>query len=206
MRTTMGRHMNDEHINDASKKERAWQYLQEIGAGERHFNEIESKYRALASTWLLAAFAGMGFVATTFGLPVSREIVIFAISLAGAIGIQLLWMVDLLGYHHLLAAYFLERLRIEAAHPDVPQIGRNMLRQGIVETRVKLFYFGCSVALLPFGIGTLLASCEIASARIIGAMLALATICGSAVLWKRSRNAWLLEEVKRLEEPATDSG
>jgi len=67
----------------------AWSYLKELGVGERHFNEVESKYRALASTWLPAAFEGMGFIATSNNLPVPKETVVFAISVAGTVGIEL---------------------------------------------------------------------------------------------------------------------
>jgi hypothetical protein len=186
-------------MSTEEKNNSAWDYLKEIGVGERHFNEIESKYRALASTWLLASFAGMGFVATSVGLPLSKEIVIFAISLAGTCGIQLLWVVDLLAYHHLLAAYYLEGLKIEASDPHLPQIGWNIWKQGIVETRLKLFYAGCSVALLPFGLGALLASYKHTELTgLIGVALVLVAICCSTLLWKKSTNAWLYTEVDKI--------
>lgn len=131
----------------------AWEQLKQIGESERHFNELERTYRALASTWLLATFAGMGFVFEATGLPVQREAVVYAISIAGSIGIQLIWVVDLLAYHKLLQAFFIEGLRIELENPEFPQARWNMRDFAhSVEERVMLFYFGCSVAPLPFGV------------------------------------------------------
>ena len=40
----------------------AWDVLKELGESERHFNNLETEYRKLASIWLLAGFAGIGFV------------------------------------------------------------------------------------------------------------------------------------------------
>src|ERR1041384_3845978 len=40
----------------------AWDILRELGASERHFNNLEAEYRTLASIWLLAGFSGAGFI------------------------------------------------------------------------------------------------------------------------------------------------
>jgi hypothetical protein len=48
--------------------ENVWHFVTEIGLNERHFNQLQSSYRTLASQWLLAAFAGIGFViSSNFG-------------------------------------------------------------------------------------------------------------------------------------------
>ncbi len=36
--------------------------LKGLGNAERHFNDLETEYRKVASIWLLARFAGMGFI------------------------------------------------------------------------------------------------------------------------------------------------
>lgn len=173
-----------------------WRHIQTIGEAERHFNDVESKYRALVSTWLLAAFAGMGFLAGTDGLPVPQEVAIFAIALAGSLGIQLLWVVDLLAYHRLLSAYYLEGLRIEARHPELPQVRWNMWRQGVVEARVKLFYAGCSTILLPFGLVAVVQETGLASGyALLAAALTGIPLAASVVLWRNTDNAWLRSEV-----------
>jgi hypothetical protein len=177
----------------------AWKYLVEIGQAERHFNVIESTYRGLASTWLLASFAGMGFAVNSTSLPVPRGIVIFAISVAGSLGVQLLWVVDLLAYHHLLAAYFLEGLRIEDHDRTLPQVRWKMWEQGIVERRVKMFYAGCSLVLLPFGLVAVFTSQNLGYGRAFAVLLSAAVpVILVGILWSRSWNAWLYEAVKQI--------
>ena len=41
--------------------EQLWNAYCELGKREQHFNNIQTRYRALASTWALAALAGIGF-------------------------------------------------------------------------------------------------------------------------------------------------
>lgn len=42
--------------------ELSWDILRELESAERHLNHLETDYRRLASIWLLAGFAGMGFI------------------------------------------------------------------------------------------------------------------------------------------------
>jgi len=42
-----------------------WNFYIELGLMERHFNEIQAGYRRLASTWMLAVLAAIGFVLST---------------------------------------------------------------------------------------------------------------------------------------------
>ena len=66
----------------------AWDVLKELGNSERHFNNLEAEYRKLASIWLLAGFAGMGFILKENPqMAVPREIALVAIGLAASIGI-----------------------------------------------------------------------------------------------------------------------
>ena len=39
-----------------------WAMIVEIGLNERHFNQLQTSYRTLASTWLLGLFAAAGFL------------------------------------------------------------------------------------------------------------------------------------------------
>lgn len=184
-----------------------WAYLQEIGTNERHFNQIESTYRGLASTWVLASFAGMGWFATTAASAyVPHALGVFAISVAGSLGVQLLWLVDLLAYHHLLAAYFLEGLRLEFRNPALPQARWNMWKQGIVERRVKVFYAGCSLVTLPFGVtATVLSNDVTSSQRVAILVVAAVPVLMTVLLWRKSSNRWLADAVAAMErEPATE--
>ena len=107
----------------------------------------------------------------------------------------MLWVVDLLAYHHLLSAYFLEGLRIEAYHPELPQIRWNMWEQGIVERRIKLFYAGCSLAPIPFGAGALFSFADNYPALLLLTSL---PVILTLALWKKSHNSWLQKAVKEL--------
>jgi hypothetical protein len=133
--------------------DRVWAMLVELGAIERHFNDLENRYRGLASTWLLATFAAVGFVLSTqtLELPFDRELAVVALGLAGATGITLLWNLDLMVCHQLLDAAFFEGLRLERECPWLPPVRQNMMRtqgnRGVLP-RVVWFYIGASAVLL----------------------------------------------------------
>src|SRR5258708_7592134 len=135
-----------------------WSMMQEFGLTERHFNEMESRYRALASTWLLATFAGIGYVAAHghLGVKLNLWIVIAIIGLAGALGIGLLWNLDLLVYHQLLDVSFEEARKLEEIYKWLPPTRTRMIElmpgSGVLR-RVVLFYIaGVDVLLSIVGI------------------------------------------------------
>jgi hypothetical protein len=72
----------------------------ELGQIERSHSNNQTSYRMLASTWMLAAFAGIGFMISSkeFSFDIPKEVFILAIALAGGIGLGLLWILDLLFY------------------------------------------------------------------------------------------------------------
>src|SRR5690348_7673278 len=78
----------------------------EYGAYERHFNQMQSGCRRLASTWLLAAFGGIGYaVRKEFNSDViASGTAVSLIALASGTGIFLLWLLDVVVYHRLLVA------------------------------------------------------------------------------------------------------
>ncbi len=144
--------------------ETIWSIAQEIGNSERHFNQLQHQYRALASAWTLAMFAGIQYLLSNWGaLPLPSGVLLALIGLAGAIGMTQLWSLDLRVYHQLLEAYFVEGLKLEADHPWLPQIRTRMLatqetRASGVLSRVVWFYIvGNSIALLIATAGAVLA-------------------------------------------------
>lgn len=146
-----------EYIDD-EKFERVWKVFTEFGITERHFNELESRYRNLASTWLLAVFAGFGFIITKepIGVPFDRLLAITGIGIVGSIGIMLIWNLDLMVYHKLLTAVFEEGLDLEDNYPWLPQVRHNMMElhkgEG-VEPRVVWFYLAGNSILLTISGG-----------------------------------------------------
>ena len=142
----------------------AWEILKELGESERHFNSLEAQYRTLASIWLLAGFAGIGFLLKQDpGIAVPRELAIGGVGLAVSIGIFLLWIVDLLVYHRLLDACFSEAKNIERAHPELPQVrssmGRSQRGGRVVTTRLRWFYIALTAAPLVFSMPFVVSWC-----------------------------------------------
>ena len=146
-------------LNDEEYK-RIWSIYRELGVLERHFNNLQARYRALASTWLLAALAGAGFVLSEKrNLLIPRELIIAGIGVGGSIGIYLLWVLDLLVYHRLLDAAFIEASNLETTHKWLPQIRNNMRRLlgGKGLSLVVWFYVaGTEVMALVGGVGLFL--------------------------------------------------
>ena len=112
-----------------NERERIFKAYCELGQIERSHSNIQSSYRTLASTWMLAAFAGIGVVISTkgeFAFPIPRELLL-VVTLAGAVGLGLLWVLDLLFYQRLLDAAYIEAKDLEDRHRWLPQ-PRNTMR------------------------------------------------------------------------------
>jgi len=137
------------------KIDRAWGYLCKITESENHFNDLVFRIRALSSTWLLASFAGIGFILTRdFDIGVTKPLLTLGISILAAFGLILLWMMDILVYQNLLAANFEEGLNIENDFPDLPQIRHKMVAsqpKGSVRTRIVWFHIAMIVGALTPG-------------------------------------------------------
>ena len=82
---------------------RVWEFIKSCDDREKHFNDLQNRYRVLASTWFLATFAGMGFaLTTTLQGAIPRDGILSVIATAGIVGLTMLWVVDVLVYHDLL--------------------------------------------------------------------------------------------------------
>lgn len=134
-----------------------WAILAELGVQERHFNDLESRYRTLASTWLLATFAGLGVIATQeVYIPFPREVLMAIVAFAGSTGIFLLWNLDIMVYHKLLDACFLAGVLLENDAKWVPKFRTEMLQSapktGGVLRRIVFFYIGSITAVATLGV------------------------------------------------------
>jgi hypothetical protein len=171
----------------------AWEVLKELGVTERHFNQLEAEYRKLASIWLLAAFAGMGFVLKeNLHLAVPAEIALVAIGLAASVGIFLLWIVDLLVYHQLLDACFTKAKEIEKKYrQQLPQVraGMEHTQSGgkVVTTKLRWFYILLTSAPVVFSVPLFVLWCQKQSgttaAWIAGAAAAVYLGVISGIIW-----------------------
>lgn len=132
-----------------------WDMYKSLTEQCAHFNSLESTYRSLTSTWLLATFGGIGFVLQEqASLKLYVPYLIAAIAFAGAAGVLLLWLLDLGVYHKLLSSAFSEQLRLEKQNPWLPQVAHKMMetQKGIgVVPRVVWFYIGTYSALAGIG-------------------------------------------------------
>jgi hypothetical protein len=137
-----------------SDDEFAWQKICDLRDSEEHFNGIKAKCRTLASTWLLAAFAAMGFmISEEISISIPVEVVILGLGLAAASGMLLLWVLDLLVYHRLLDAYFIEAVSLEQNYPQLPQVRQQMIAsmpRGQTTGYQVWFYIGTISAPLVF--------------------------------------------------------
>lgn len=179
--------------------------IAEIGLAERHFNEIEARYRLLTSTWVLATFTGFGFILKTDGLPFAKEIIICAIGIASSIGVQLLWIIDQLVYHRLLDANHVEGFKLELKNPDLPQVRRNMFKmfQSVngVTFHVRFYYLGCSIIPLGFGAFALILksiSTKISAYTFGIEAVVLLLISTSIFLFFKTNNKWLVSTLTEL--------
>jgi hypothetical protein len=127
---------------------------------ERHFNVVQSDYRRLASTWLLAVFAAIGFVLSTkLTILMPPALLILGLGIAGSIGVYLIWVLDLLVNQRLLDASFIQTKDLETKYKWLPQVRNNMrtLLRGKGLRLVLWFYIGgTEVMAFTGGIGLLL--------------------------------------------------
>ncbi|MBU0680571.1 MAG: hypothetical protein KKD73_04025 [Proteobacteria bacterium] len=140
---------------EINKFNNIWKVITEIGLQERHFNDLQSRYRTLASTWILAAFSAIGFLIAqekTVFLASPTLFIVSGIGVALSIGIILLWNLDIMVYHQLLAACFREGLLLEEKHPWLPRIRIRMMArtsgQGVIPRVVWFYIVASSLGLL----------------------------------------------------------
>lgn len=139
-------------IENPPSQQLTWEMYKNLGERCEHFNKLESSYRSLASTWLLATFAAVGFLLKE-EVPY-KILIVFAVSVAGASGVFLLWLLDLMVYHRLLSAVFAEQLCLESKFPWLPQVSHNMMQlhdgRGVLP-KVVWFYIIAYVTLIGIG-------------------------------------------------------
>lgn len=153
--------------------------LAHLTEAEQHFNNVQSAYRGLASTWLLAAFAGMGFVLTKD----DPRLLVQMTAVAAATGIGVLWMLDQLAYLQLLNTSYDEARKWEKRYPALPQVRQSRKNLLPVGQLTAVFYLLLMVAPLLAGLllhapkeaGSLFC-CSTSYLALAGFLLGLATI------------------------------
>ena len=157
---------------ETESRKLTWEMWKDLGDQCKHFNTLESGYRGLASTWLLAAFGGIGFILDG-SLP-KQALLVSAVGAAAAIGIFLVWLLDIMVYHRLLAAVFSEQIRLEQEEAWLPQSAHKMMAahegRGVLR-RVVWFYvmaFTIPVGIASVALGLALGLTPVALALGLG--------------------------------------
>lgn len=189
-----------------------WPLYQELAEQLRHFNTLQSHYRTMSSTWLLAAIGGIGFIYTNAAtLPFKSDGAAAIVATAAAVGISLLWVLDVLVYHQLLIANDEALGDLEAQHewlPRVRSIGSQLRVGRSVRENISLFYIGSVLLLMLIAavaierfVATHFCSCM--------AWIAFVLVIGFACVWGRAMyTAALLrlaKKEKRRASPAAGS-
>lgn len=109
---------------------------------ERHFDIITTRYRNIALTWLLATYAGIGFLLSTETqtLIIDHLLAVIFICFIGMLGVALIWHLDMNVYHRFWTALFVEEVIMEEQHPFLQSTKRMTLL--IDKEREKLFSQG----------------------------------------------------------------
>ncbi|RYF88110.1 MAG: hypothetical protein EOO00_11655 [Chitinophagaceae bacterium] len=131
--------------------EKVLKLIDQISEQERHFNGIETQYRLLASTWLLASLGAIGYILQgDLTTVVDKKILIGSIGLVANIGIYLLWLLDIKVYHRLLHSAFKQGIYLEIKYDWLPRTRIDMLigHQAGDVTRSTSLYYVCSTTLL----------------------------------------------------------
>lgn len=136
--------------------QRAFEMLKLITGAEHHFNNLTFNIRALASTWLLATFAGIGWILKDWEDTGSVQIVdkpdlIIALCIGSSIGIFVLWIMDLKVYQELLNVWFDAREMYEddIKYPAIRKNMKDLFETGRAVYLIKFYYLvTCTAPLL----------------------------------------------------------
>ncbi|MEN8134957.1 MAG: hypothetical protein ABFS18_05405 [Thermodesulfobacteriota bacterium] len=110
---------------------------------EKQYNTQLIELRKLGSAWLLAAFAGIGFMLKGVNAQVIDPLMgIVMVSFLGAIGLFVLWLLDRHVYFKLLNSTIYQAIKMEFENKDhLPQIRTtNLATCGNLSILVEAFY------------------------------------------------------------------
>jgi len=124
-------------------------YIREI----KHYDSIQTHFRLLASTILLAAFAAIGFVFSTrmSALPFERSFVVLIIMAISSVTLIIFWNIDLVFYEKQLVSHFAEALKLENENDWLPKVHHNMLFGKHKKDRpsnIVYYYIGCICSII----------------------------------------------------------
>ena len=136
--------------------ERTLEMLKLISTAEHHFNNLTFNIRALASTWLLATLAGIGWILkdlkkSDVDYLIDKPDLIIALCMGSSVGIFVLWIIDIKVYQSLLNVWFDARDLYEDGKkfPKIREKMKKLFESGRATQLIKYYYvLLCSVPLL----------------------------------------------------------
>ena len=120
-----------------------------------HFSNMQNRYRTMSSSWVIAGFIGIGFLLSRhdLDLPFDSLLVIAILSICIAIGISLLWHLDIVLYQKLWLGSVVEMARLEKNHKWLPKVNLSVL---FIREKTKynffqsIYYIGVNTILILF--------------------------------------------------------
>jgi len=113
----------------------------------RHHGSLQTSYRIMASSWLLATFVAIGFLISADAiLPFDHLLGVAIICILGIIGLFLLWYEDTFVQELLIDINVVEALRLESQNSWLPQLHHCFLHlHSKTNARVVkvVFFVGC---------------------------------------------------------------
>lgn len=124
-----------------------------MNTDETHFNELQQKTRAIASTWILAGFGAIAYFIKA-NAPVfeyfSSYTMINLVSLMVVVGLFVLWILDQLVYQRLLNANFVAGLYEEYVNNKVAPIRTMMVIGSEYKGMARLYNLFYFIPMLTF--------------------------------------------------------
>jgi hypothetical protein len=113
---------------------------------EERFNSSSAGVRTLASGWVLAALAALGWLLdpskpSSWAIPLG--LLLISVCALAVAGVATLWVLDQLVFHRLLNSVFLVGLKMERTEPVLPPIRALMMKtvEGRGTHRWELFFY-----------------------------------------------------------------
>lgn len=115
---------------------------QDILNYENHYNMIQNKYKALAATWVMAAFVAIGYLLSGYEsqLSIDLYLIVLFLCLTAASGIFLLWYLDSGVYYKLIEIIFESGLKLEREDSNLSRFHLNLLQLHEFQKQPRVFH------------------------------------------------------------------
>jgi hypothetical protein len=168
----------------------------------RYYGEVQTGYRFIASSWLLASFAAMGFLLSRDDiLPFPHILAVPIVCALGILGLHLLWYQDTFVNENYLGLNLDEAVKSENKYSWLPQLTHHFLILYKGNLKV-LFYIGSkSILYLIMGISLATYFSKInlifTAASIVGCIV-LAVISSIFMIRRSGKHLVLMEYIKNV--------